>query len=268
MGYDVFISYKCTDENGNKTPEYKMGEELYEALIKLGYEVFFSSDTLEKLGSSRYKADIDKALDTAKVMVVVLADPKNAESPWVRYEWDSFYNDYLSGVRKDTRLFTLTSAVIIKNLPRTLRNVQNFDYADQGIHHLCDYIKNIIPKDDMPSETICTFKENDKDISIITGRRVTAEDIKGIVDLDAITYEDKYCVDTSRCEEWFAVNTVNGEKFCNLFGMKKVKSSEHSSTLYEVTLIPPKFKIISKTSKKLFDYYQKKYDEAPYLFDD
>ena len=94
MNCEVFISYKCSDENGNKTPDYQMGSDLYNALSDLGYNVFFSSDTLEKLGSSRYKMDIDSALDTAKVMVVVLSRPEYASSHWVQYEWDSFYNDY------------------------------------------------------------------------------------------------------------------------------------------------------------------------------
>ena len=56
------------------------------------------------MGSSRYKADIDKALDTAKLMIVVLTKVEYAFSQWVQYEWDSFYNDYLSGVRKEVTI--------------------------------------------------------------------------------------------------------------------------------------------------------------------
>ena len=32
------------------------------------------------------------------------------------------------------------------------------------------------------------------------------------------------------------------------------------------TMIPPKFRILSKKSKLLYDYYQRKYNGAPYLF--
>ena len=123
----------------------KQLQELYDSLTDLGYKVFFSSDTLEKLGSSRYKMDIDSALDTAKIMVVVLSKAEYASSHWVQYEWDSFYNDYLSGVRSEANLFTLTSGVAVHDLPRTLRNVQNFDYFE-GLSHLSGYIKNILPK--------------------------------------------------------------------------------------------------------------------------
>lgn len=60
--------------------------------------------------------------------------------------------------------------------------------------------------------------------------------------------------------------TQNGEKFCKLFGMTKIKKSSHESSLYEITMIPPQFRILSKKTKQLYDYYQNKYKEAPYLF--
>ena len=171
----------------------------------LGYKAFFSSDTLEKLGSSRYKKDIDSALDTAKIMVVVLTKAEYASSHWVQYEWDSFYNDYLSGVRSEANLFTLTSGVSVHDLPRTLRNVQNFDYSE-GLEHLCGYIKNILPKQMQQGDTVNDTDAEERNISIISGRQVTTADIRDAVLLDALVYDDIYHVDTTQCEEWFAVN--------------------------------------------------------------
>ena len=173
MDYEVFISYKCSDEQGNKTLDFAIAQELYFTLTNMGYNTFFSSNTLEQIGSSRYKADIDSALDTAKVMIVVLSKEEYALSQWVQYEWDSFYNDYLSGVRKDAYLFTLTTSLNVHKLPRTLRIVQNFDYKD-GLSHICEYIKNVIPKTQQ-----IPLKE--KRISIIMGREATIEEIKQIV---------------------------------------------------------------------------------------
>ena len=370
MNYDVFISYKCSDDHGNKTMDYAIAEELYLDLSKKGYKTFFSSNTLEQLGSSRYKADIDAALDTAKIMIVVLTNADYASSQWVQYEWDSFYNDYLSGVRKEANLFTLTSGIVPTDLPRTLRNVQNFDYSE-GISHLSGYIESIIPRQSTYQELIQENEDKQSRISIISGREVTFEDIKEAVMLDELVYDDIYHVDNTQCEEWFAANpdiyvmardnisgriiayvnvspvteecyerikkgdfidtgitsemilsydmpfpysvyfssivihpdyqntevfmqmfnaivkkyvllgehdvfvrrmiadavTPNGEKFCKLFGMQKVKSSNHESTLYEVSMIPPRFRVVSKMTKQLYDYYLKKYNEAPYLFD-
>ena len=56
--------------------------------------------------------------------------------------------------------------------------------------------------------------------------------------------------------------TAEGVKFCKLFGMNKVKESDHQSTLYEVSLLPPRFRISSKPTKILHDYYAQKYDEV------
>ena len=369
MNYEVFISYKCSDGQGGMTQDLEIAKELYATLTDIGYEVFFSSDTLEKIGSSRYKADIDAALDTAKVMIVVLSKPEYASSQWVQYEWDSFYNDYLSGVRKEANLFTLTSGVNVHDLPRTLRNVQNFDYRE-GLAHLCEYVKNAIPKSNAKNQA--SEEGKSKRISIITGKQVTAEDIAKAAYLDRLVYDDIYLVTVEQCEEWIAVNpdiyvlakdvntdqyiayanvmpvtdecyermkngdfidtgitadmilsydmpfpyniyfssivihpdyqnsevfmemfnaiidkfislgehevfirrmiadavSKNGEKFCKLFGMKKVKGSTHGSSLYEITMIPPEFRVLSKKTKQLYDYYQKKYNEAPYLFTD
>ncbi len=370
MNCDVFISYKHTDENGNVTSDHAIAEKLYNSLVSLGYSCFFSSNSLEKLGSSRYKADIDAALDTAKVMVVVLNRAEYASSHWVQYEWDSFYNDFLSGVRSEANLFTLTQDVNIHNLPRTLRNVQNFNY-DEGISHVCDYIKNAIPKKEVQPSASPSFEEKVNRIKIVSGKQITYEDIRQAVELDSLIYDDIYHIDSAVCEEWFEVNpdiyvmakdvagdkiiayvnvspvteecydrikkgdfidtgitadmilsydmpfpyslyfssivihpdyhntevfmelfnaiidkflllgehevyikrmvadavTKNGEKFCKLFGMKKIKGSDHDSSLYEITMIPPKFRMLSKKTKQLFDYYQRKYEESPYLFE-
>ena len=68
MKYEVFISYKHSDEQGNLTPDYAIAKELYDALHNLGYQVFFSSNTLEQIGSSRYKADIDAILSALMLL--------------------------------------------------------------------------------------------------------------------------------------------------------------------------------------------------------
>ena len=139
-GYDLFISFKKSDGNGNNTPDVAMAKNLATALRNRGVKVFFSEDSLEEIGSCRYKADIDEALDSARVMVVVLTKAEYAVSQWVNYEWDSFYNDFLSGVKKNAKLFTYTQGVDVENLPRTLRNVQNFSLETVSEADIVNYI--------------------------------------------------------------------------------------------------------------------------------
>ena len=47
-----------------------------------------------------------------------------------------------------------------------------------------------------------------------------------------------------------------GSRLCRLFGMQKLKSSDHNSMLYEVQMLPPKFRVASALTKRLFDIYQ------------
>ena len=61
--------------------------------------------------------------------------------------------------------------------------------------------------------------------------------------------------------------TKEGEKFCKIFGMTKIAESDHLSTLYEVSLIPPKFRVTSKPTKALHDYYAEKYEEIREFLD-
>lgn len=142
--YDLFISFKKSDENGENTPDVALARNLATALRTRGVKVFFSEDSLEEIGSFRYKADIDEALDTARVMVVVLTKAEYAMSQWVNYEWDSFYNDFLSGVKKNAKLFTYTQGVDAGDLHRTLRNVQNFSVEKVSNDKMVDYIINAL----------------------------------------------------------------------------------------------------------------------------
>lgn len=137
--------------------------------------------------------DVDSTLDTAKIMVIVLAKTEHASSYWVQYEWDSFYNDYLSGVRSEANLFSLTSGVAVHDLPRILRNVQNFD-CSEGLNYLCSYINNILPKQVHQEEPVNEVDIGERNISIITGRQVTEEDIREAVVLDMLVYDDIYHV--------------------------------------------------------------------------
>lgn len=52
-----------------------------------------------------------------------------------------------------------------------------------------------------------------------------------------------------------------GRQFCRLFGMNNVKNSEHNSTIYEVSLLPPRFKVSSRPTKELYDFYNTVYNE-------
>ena len=61
--------------------------------------------------------------------------------------------------------------------------------------------------------------------------------------------------------------TNNGERFCKIFGMKKILDSEHGSKIYEVSFMPPEFKVSSMQTKRLYEYYKSKYEEMKDFID-
>ena len=84
--FDIFISYKETDVNGNRTKDSVVAQELYEKLVSEGYKVFFSRITLEDKIGSEYEPYIYAALSSSKVMLTVCSSKDNIEAPWVKNE--------------------------------------------------------------------------------------------------------------------------------------------------------------------------------------
>ncbi len=94
--FDVFICYKETDNNGRRTHDSVLANDLYHQLTQEGFKVFFSRITLEdKLGSA-YEPYIFAALNSAKVMVVLGTKPEHFNAVWVKNEWSR----YLALVKK------------------------------------------------------------------------------------------------------------------------------------------------------------------------
>ena len=95
--YDVFICYKETDENGHRTQDSVIANDIYYQLTQEGFKVFYAAITLEdKLGSA-YEPYIFAALNSAKVMLVIGTRPEYFEAVWVKNEWSR----YLKIIQKD-----------------------------------------------------------------------------------------------------------------------------------------------------------------------
>ena len=88
--FDVFICYKETDNNGRRTPDSVLANDLYHQLVQEGFKVFFARITLEdKLGTA-YEPYIFAALNSAKVMVVLGTKPEYFNAVWVKNEWSRY----------------------------------------------------------------------------------------------------------------------------------------------------------------------------------
>ncbi len=131
--YRVFISRKNLDDKGQTTEDVEIAHQLYDHLTSLGVSTFLDDVSLIQQGAGRYKQAIDDALDQAQILVAVGTSRENLESEWVRYEWDGFFNDIISGIKPDSQVVSLISGLKPANLPRALRQTQAFDYHREGI---------------------------------------------------------------------------------------------------------------------------------------
>lgn len=88
--YDVFICYKETDANGQRTHDSQWAQDIYYGLTEQGYKLFFSRITLEDKLGQQYEPYIFAALNSAKVMVVVGSRPEYFNAVWVKNEWSRY----------------------------------------------------------------------------------------------------------------------------------------------------------------------------------
>jgi len=149
--YEVFISFKNLLPDGKPTRDSVLARQVYDYLWGKGFSVFLSNVSLERLGTSAYKKAIDDALDVARILVAVGTSRENLEWRWVRYEWDSFFNDILSGVKPSARVFSYVEGIRINDLPRSLRQGQTFIHADGSMEAISNFIANALEKS--PSST-------------------------------------------------------------------------------------------------------------------
>ena len=98
--YDVFISYKETDEHGERTLDSVIAQDIYKELTNEGYRVFFSRISLEDKLGTEYEPYIFAALNSAKVMLVVGTDYENFDAVWVKNEWSRFLKLIAKGEKK------------------------------------------------------------------------------------------------------------------------------------------------------------------------
>ncbi len=125
--YDIFICYKETDDKGERTHDSVMAEDIYEALTKEGYKVFFSRITLEDKLGTEYEPYIFSALNSSRVMLVVGTSSENLEAVWVKNEWSR----YIDFMKKDKNkvLIPVYSKMDAYKLPESfaMLQAQNMD---------------------------------------------------------------------------------------------------------------------------------------------
>ena len=129
---DVFISFKNSDFSGNTTQDSVIAKQLHEELMSRNISAFYSNSTLLSLGQSVYKKSIDEALESTSVLIVVSSNADFLQTEWVKYEWESFHQDILSGMKKHAQIVPYFANFARESIPRSLRDFQTFNINKIG----------------------------------------------------------------------------------------------------------------------------------------
>jgi len=130
--YDVFVSHKSEDA------EHAL--QVYDFLVSRGLRVFFSKESLPRLGSSEYHKQIDLAVDRARHMVVVASCRENLESRWVEYEWRMFLQLFLRGRKSGNLLSVITEDMDVDDLPNALSGFEAIRLMPGELEKLLGYV--------------------------------------------------------------------------------------------------------------------------------
>ena len=151
--FDVFICYKETDENGNRTQDSVIANDIYHQLTQEGFKVFYAAITLEDKVGQEYEPYIFAALNSAKVMLVVGSKPEYFTAVWVKNEWSRFLK--LIKTDRSKLLIPCYRNMDAYELPEEFAHLQAQDMSKIGfINDLVRGIRKVVADTDSQEKTV------------------------------------------------------------------------------------------------------------------
>ena len=143
--YDIFICYKETDENGQRTVDSVIAQDVYDALTEKGYRAFFSRITLEDKLGQEYEPYIFAALNSAKIMLAFGTDYEYYNAVWVKNEWSRYLK--LMAKDKTKHLIPCYKGIDAYDMPKEFAKLQAQGMGKVGaIQDLMRGIEKILPR--------------------------------------------------------------------------------------------------------------------------
>lgn len=143
--YDIFICYKETAEDGQRTIDSVLAQDVYDELTSRGYKVFFSRITLEDKLGQEYEPYIFAALNSAKIMLAFGTDYEYYNAVWVKNEWSRFLSLIARGEKKT--LIPCYKDIDAYDMPAEFKRLQAQDMGKVGaVQDLIRGIEKIIGK--------------------------------------------------------------------------------------------------------------------------
>lgn len=147
--FDVFICYKETDENGKRTIDSTIANDIYYQLTQEGFKVFYAAITLEDKLGQEYEPYIFAALNSSKVMLVIGTKPEYYSAVWVKNEWSRYLK--LMKTDRSKLLIPCYRDMDAYDLPEEFAHLQAQDMGKIGfINDVVRGIKKVIAKEEPP----------------------------------------------------------------------------------------------------------------------
>lgn len=137
--FDVFICYKETDENGERSVDALLAEKMYSELTSQNIKVFFAPVTLKDKLGTEFEPYIYSAINSAQIMVCVGTSAEHFDSVWVRNEWSRFIE--LMKKDKSKILIPCYSDMSVSQLPVEFRGFQAQNLSETNAFE--NVVKNV-----------------------------------------------------------------------------------------------------------------------------
>ena len=156
--YDIFICYKETAEDGNRTLDSVLAQDIYDALTDKGYRVFFARITLEDKLGQEYEPYIFAALNSAKIMLAVGTDFEYYNAVWVKNEWSRYLK--LMARDKTKHLIPCFKGLDAYDMPKEFAKLQAQDLGKVGaMQDLLRGIEKLLPRQKEVTKEMKIVKE-------------------------------------------------------------------------------------------------------------
>lgn len=182
--YDIFICYKETDADGNRTLDSVLAQDIYDALTEKGYRVFFARITLEDKLGQEYEPYIFAALHSAKVMLVVGTDYEHFNAVWVKNEWSRFLGLISAGEKKT--LIPCYKGIDAYDMPKEFAKLQAQDLGKIGaVQDILRGIEKIVSS----TNNVPSYQAADMVYTVAINRDVEASLTKAYDEIECKDYK-------------------------------------------------------------------------------
>ena len=198
--YDIFICYKEADNEGNRTEDSVLSQQIYDALTEKGYRVFFSRISLEDKLGQQYEPYIFAALNSAQIMLAVGTEYEYYQSVWVKNEWTRFLQ--LMRTDKKKVLIPCFKGIDAYDIPIEFKGLQAQDMGKLGF--VQDLVRGI-QKITSHEENVAIENSGERDCSALIRR------------IEILVEDEQFDRANELCEQVLNIEPENAEIYIYKF---------------------------------------------------